>query len=203
MSCTWPAQLPSPLGSKVKWLAVGGTSSLHTHRRLRARDHCTSSTLIGGTTRSRSKFTTSHYAWGRDRWSKRMQYGCKVYLHGFLRGVKWIMFRGHLDRSQKSPLATPTLLIIQLYGSPNMIVGCSKSCARKFVLKLSFHCLIVLLWGHTLLSDVMQWTMALRVMKIVLIDLTPGDYGTPKSHNCWFIVFYHVWGPHMNRNSLK
>ena len=22
-----------------------------------------------------------------------------------------------------------------------------------------------------------------------------GDHGTPKSHNCWFILFYHVWGP--------
>ena len=23
----------------------------------------------------------------------------------------------------------------------------------------------------------------------------PGDHGTPNTHNCWFIRFYHVWGP--------
>ena len=23
----------------------------------------------------------------------------------------------------------------------------------------------------------------------------PGDHGTPNAHNCWFILFDHVWGP--------
>ena len=23
----------------------------------------------------------------------------------------------------------------------------------------------------------------------------PGDHGTLNAHNCWFILFYHVWGP--------
>ena len=23
----------------------------------------------------------------------------------------------------------------------------------------------------------------------------PGDHGTPYAHICWFILFYHVWGP--------
>jgi hypothetical protein len=23
----------------------------------------------------------------------------------------------------------------------------------------------------------------------------PGDYGTLNAHNCWFILFYHMWGP--------
>ena len=23
----------------------------------------------------------------------------------------------------------------------------------------------------------------------------PGDHGTPNVHNCWFILFYHAWGP--------
>ena len=27
----------------------------------------------------------------------------------------------------------------------------------------------------------------------------PGGHGTPNAHNRWFIVFYHVWGIHMNR----
>ena len=31
----------------------------------------------------------------------------------------------------------------------------------------------------------------------------PGDHGTLKAHNCWFIIFYHVWNPYMNRNPLK
>ena len=31
----------------------------------------------------------------------------------------------------------------------------------------------------------------------------PGDHGTPNAHNRWFIPFYHVWTPYMNRNSLK
>ena len=28
----------------------------------------------------------------------------------------------------------------------------------------------------------------------------PGDHGTPKVHNCWFIIFYHVRGYYMNEN---
>ena len=23
----------------------------------------------------------------------------------------------------------------------------------------------------------------------------PGDHGIPNTHDCWFILFYHVWGP--------
>ena len=37
----------------------------------------------------------------RDQRSVRMQDGC---LHGFLHGIQWIMFHGHLNYSQKSPL---------------------------------------------------------------------------------------------------
>ena len=29
---------------------------------------------------------------------------CKVYVHGFLHGIKWIMFHGHLNYVQKPPL---------------------------------------------------------------------------------------------------
>ena len=59
--------------------------------------------------------------------------------HGFLHGIKWIMFHGHLDYFQKAPIG----------GRPNT---------------------------------------------------KPRDRGTPSAHNCWFILFYHVWGPHMNRH---
>jgi hypothetical protein len=54
-------------------------------------------------------------------------------LHGFLDGIKWIMFHGHLDYFQKPPLE------------------------RRSNTKL-------------------------------------GDHGTLIAHNCWFILFYHVWG---------
>ena len=39
----------------------------------------------------------------RDQWSKWMQDGCKVYMN-FYRGIKWIMFHGHLDYFRKSLL---------------------------------------------------------------------------------------------------
>jgi hypothetical protein len=31
----------------------------------------------------------------------------------------------------------------------------------------------------------------------------PGDHSTPKAPNCGFILFQHVWGPRMVRNSWK
>ena len=30
----------------------------------------------------------------------------------------------------------------------------------------------------------------------------PEDHGTPNAHHRWSILFYHVWGPRMYRNSL-
>ena len=53
---------------------------------------------------------------------------------GFLHGIEWVMFRGHLDFFQKPPLG----------GRPNTKLG---------------------------------------------------DHGTPNTHNRWFILLYHVWGP--------
>jgi hypothetical protein len=70
------------------------------HTRLRARDHYTSSTLIGGKGRAgpSSLHTTlegpTEYVNARCMWS----------LHGFLHGIEWIMFHGHLDDVQKPPL---------------------------------------------------------------------------------------------------
>jgi hypothetical protein len=69
----------------------------------------------------------------RDQLSMWMQDGCKS-LHGFPHGIKWIIFYGHLDYFQKSPLG----------GRSNTKAG---------------------------------------------------DHGIPNAHNCWFILFYHVWGP--------
>ena len=66
----------------------------------------------------------------RSMW---MQDGWMWSLHGFLHGIEWIMFHGHLDCFQKSPLG----------GKSNTKLG---------------------------------------------------DHGTLNAHNCWFILFYHVWG---------
>ena len=34
-------------------------------------------------------------------------------------------------------------------------------------------------------------------------NTNPGDHGTPNAHNCWFMLFYHVWGPHVDRVSIE
>ena len=70
------------------------------HTRLRTRDHYTSSTLIGGNSGAGpSSLHTrlegpTEYVNARWMWS----------LHGFLHGIKWIMFHDHLDYFQKPPL---------------------------------------------------------------------------------------------------
>jgi hypothetical protein len=112
------------------------TFRVTSHMRLRARDHWLQAlSLVEKAAPVPSIRLT-------DQRSKGTQDGYKVYM-GFLHGIKWIMFGGHLDFFfQKPPLE----------GRP---------------------------------------------------DTKSGDHGTPESHNSWFIIFYWVWGPHMNRNSLK
>ena len=69
------------------------------HTKLRAHDHCTSSTLIARKGGAQSKFA-SHHAWGTHEASE-----CKMFVKfGFLHGIKWIMFHGHLDYFQKPSL---------------------------------------------------------------------------------------------------
>jgi hypothetical protein len=101
------------------------------HMRLRACHHCPSMTHWWKR-RSQPMFAP-HYAWGAN-----IVCGCKMdikwHLRGFLHGIEWIMFHGHLDYFQKPPLR----------GRP---------------------------------------------------DTKPWDHYTPKSHNCWSLILYHVWGP--------
>ena len=62
-------------------------------------------------TRSQSKFA-SHYAWGTNKssmWIARWMYS----LHGFLRGIEWVMVHSSLDYFQKPPLG----------GRPNTKTG--------------------------------------------------------------------------------
>ena len=69
--------------------------------RLRARDHYTSSTLIGGKGGAGGPSLLLHTTlegpteYVSARWMES--------LHGFLHGIEWIMVHGHLDSSQKSP----------------------------------------------------------------------------------------------------
>jgi hypothetical protein len=109
------------------------------HTRLRARDHYTSSTPLVEKAEPVQVHFTLRSSDQRSMW---IQDACKVYMHGFLHGIKWIVFHGHLDSFQKPPLE----------GRSNT---------------------------------------------------KPGDHDTPNAHNRRFILFDHVWGPHMNRNSLK
>ena len=70
------------------------------HTRLRAHDHYTSSALIGGKGGAGPSLLHTtlegpmEYVNARWMWSPR----------GFLHGIEWIMFHGHLDYFQKSPL---------------------------------------------------------------------------------------------------
>ena len=83
--------------------------------------------------RSRSKFATSHYAWGTNRVLCEMQDGCKVYMDFYMASngscfmVTWIVFKDHF-----------------------LEVGLTQN-----------------------------WDII----------------GRPNVHNCWFILFYHVWRP--------
>ena len=79
------------------------------YTRLIAHKHCTLSTLIGGkggagpSSLPRTLEGPMEYVNARWVWS----------LHGFLHGIEWIVFHGHLDCFQKPPLG----------GRPNTIPG--------------------------------------------------------------------------------
>ena len=121
----------------LRWVLVLSGFTLYatlratSHMRLSARDHYTSSTLIGGKGGASPSFRFKLRL--RDQWSMWVQGGCKVYMdshmasHGSCFMVTWIIIK-------KPPLG----------GRPNT---------------------------------------------------KPGDYGTPNTHNRWFIEFNHVRGP--------
>jgi hypothetical protein len=72
------------------------------HTRLRARDdYYTSSTLIGGEGGARPSSLLPTRLEGPTEHVNGMQDGCRVYLDGFLHGIEWIVFHGHLDCFQK------------------------------------------------------------------------------------------------------
>jgi hypothetical protein len=92
--------------------------------------------------RSRSKFATSHYAWGTNELSMWMQDGCKVCMVSYM----------------------------ALCGSCFMVTW--------------------ILFKNSSFGDRLNTKAG-------------GLRGTPNTHNCWFILVCHVWGPRMIRNLLK
>jgi hypothetical protein len=92
--------------------------------RPRARDHHTSSTLVGGNCGAgpTSRLHTTMLEGPTDRVSMWMQYdGCKVYMDSYLRGIERIVFHGHLDYFQKPPLGgRPNTKSSQNHGTTNV-----------------------------------------------------------------------------------
>ena len=69
------------------------------HTRLRARDHCTSSTLIGG--KGGARQSSIHSVLEGPMEYVNASWMCS--LHGFIHGIEWIIFHGHSDHLQKPP----------------------------------------------------------------------------------------------------
>ena len=90
--------------------SIGGHAELRatSHTRLRARDHCAASTLIGGKGGAGLiLFHTSTLEGPIEYVSAR---GMESLVHGFLRGIEWNMFHGHLDYFEKPSLGSLGLL---------------------------------------------------------------------------------------------
>ena len=109
MSMVWTLSFKNPLLglANVKW---GGDIRATSHTRLRAPDRYTSSTPIGGKGGAGPSSLLHTMLEGpiecvNAKW--------KESLHGFMHGIKWIMFHGHLDCFRKSSLG----------GRPNIKVG--------------------------------------------------------------------------------
>ena len=94
---------------------------------LRAPDHCTSSTLIGGKGGPvQFRYFTLRL---RDQWSTWMQDGCEVYMNSYMASgescfmVTWIIFQNHLLEEgltqNRETMALRTLLTIELFYFTN------------------------------------------------------------------------------------
>ena len=77
------------------WVQLRATSQ----PRLRAHNHCTSSTLIGGKRGASPGLLLHTMLEGpREHVNARWMWS----LHGFLHGIEWVVFHGHLDCFQKA-----------------------------------------------------------------------------------------------------
>ena len=111
----WCARSPK---ISIKWELFHKHCSLlraTSYTRLRARDLYTSSTLIGGKggagPSSLHTMLEEPTEYVNARWMSS--------LHGFLHGIKWIVFHGHLDYFQKPPLGGRPNTKPGDHGTPN------------------------------------------------------------------------------------
>jgi hypothetical protein len=87
------------------------------HTRLRARDHYTSSTLIGG----KGGVGPSSLQTTLQRPTEYVNARWMQSLHGFLHGIEWIMFHGHSDYFQKPHIRSrPNTKPLEDHGTPNI-----------------------------------------------------------------------------------
>ena len=85
------------------------------HTRLRACDHYTSSTLVGGEGGAGPSLLHTTLRGQRSIWMARWMWS----LHRFLHIIEWIMFHGHLDYSQKSLFGDRYSTKLGDHGTPN------------------------------------------------------------------------------------
>ena len=89
--------------------------SATSHTRLRAHDHYTSSTLICGKGRVVPSFLHTTLEGPTEYVNARWMQS----LHGFLYGIEWITFHGHLDYFQKPSFGGRSNTKPRDYGTPN------------------------------------------------------------------------------------
>jgi hypothetical protein len=103
--------------SNVVWIGLN-LGPLHTRDWEHVTITCQALSLVEKMEPVQVRFTPCSW----DQHNIWMQNGCKVYMR-FLRGIKWIMFHGHLDCFQKPPLRSRPNTKLGVYGTPNAYNG--------------------------------------------------------------------------------
>ena len=126
--------------------------------RLRARDHYTASTLIGGRGGATSLSSLHTMLEGPTEFVNARWMSSR---HGFLHGIEWIVFHGRLDCFQKPLLGgRPNTKPLGDHGTPNaydMLVysnlSCVRTCLNRNSLKLHLVEAPGHIWLHITLED--------------------------------------------------
>ena len=126
-------------------------------------------------------------------------------LCGFLHGIKWIMFQGHLDYFHKTPLGgRPNTKTRRPWHSERShlliyyILSCMKTLLEYKFIKPTFGWGLGHIWLHTTLEGPWPQYTILQVSRPPLggrPNTKLGDHGTLNAHNCRSIIFYYAWGP--------
>ena len=125
------------------------------YTRLRAPDNYTSSTLIGAEGGADSTSGTNGVMCMQDGYKS---------LHGFLHGIEWIVFHGHLDCFQKPPLG----------GRPNI-----KALP------------LVPMGAHWVYPPTKWAPMGTKCRAYLTVNHE--TMALANTHDRWFILFDHVW----------